>query len=309
MNQTFLDAGCDAKGNSSSDKVFRFSEEGLHKLQGIYSEPMRKAAEPKSRGQWEQLSQETAEEHILNGRSLLVKGSPGTGKTFFVRNLVQKLREEGKNVDIISKTHAAVQNFGEGAVTADHWIFRHVKNGSPNCKILVIDEITQIEIQLWNDIAKAALKNIQFILSGDFKQFSAIAEHWCGTSVKEGALKNSDMLLDLAGGYFLELTENQRSDQILFDFYTGIWGISLEQALEKGRQDFPTTKKPANFTLVISHDKRKRLNRERNLQDKQKESGGAIFLKAPKMTAQGNIPQNMFIWKGLRLQRRQAAFT
>jgi hypothetical protein len=80
-------------------------------------------------------------------------------------------------VDIISKTHAAVQNFGEGAVTADHWSIRHVKNGSPNCKILVIDEITQIEIQLWNDIAKAALKDIQFILSGDFRQFQAIAEN------------------------------------------------------------------------------------------------------------------------------------
>ena len=212
-----------------------------------------------------------------------------------------KLRKQGKNVDIISKTHAAVQNFGEGAVTADHWIFRHVKNGSPNCKILVIDEITQIEIQLWNDIAKAALKNIQFILSGDFRQFQAIAEHWCGTSVKEGALKNSDMLLDLAGGYFLELTENQRSDQILFDFYTGIWEVNLEQALQKGRQDFPTTKKPANFTLVISHEKRKNVNRERNLQDKQTKSEGTIFLKAPKITAQGNIPQNMFIWKGLRL--------
>ena len=82
MNQTFLDACCDAKGNSSNDKVFRFSDEGVHQLQGIYSEPVRKAAEPKSRGQWEQLSQETAEEHILNGGSLLVKGSPGTGKTF-----------------------------------------------------------------------------------------------------------------------------------------------------------------------------------------------------------------------------------
>ena len=117
-------------------------------------------------------------------------------------------------------------------------------------------------------------------------------------------MKDSDLLFQLAAGCFLELTENQRSDQILFDFYTGIWEICLEQALQKGRQDFPITKKPANFTLVISHEKRKRLNRERNLQDKQKESGGAIFLKAPligKVTGQGNAPQNMWIWKGLRV--------
>ncbi|MGI9571153.1 MAG: AAA family ATPase, partial [Desulfobulbia bacterium] len=258
LNQTFLDAGCDVKGNSSSDKVFRFSQEGIHKLQGVYSEPVRETAAPKPKGQWEQLSEETAKKHVLNGGSLLVQGSPGTGKTFYVRQLVKKLREEGKNVDIISKTHNACQNFGENCVTADHWIIRHVKNGSPSCKVLVIDEITQIEIQLWNDFAKVALKDIQFILSGDFKQFQAIAENWCGNPVKEGSLKDSDLLFQLAGGCFLELTENQRSDQILFDFYTGIWEISLEQALEKGRQDFPITKKPANFTLVRSHSKRKR---------------------------------------------------
>ena len=75
-----------------------------------------------------------------------MQGSPGTGKTFFVRALVQKLRENGKSVDIISKTHAAVQNFGEGAATADHWVGRHIRNSSPGCAVLLIDEVTQIEI-------------------------------------------------------------------------------------------------------------------------------------------------------------------
>ena len=49
---------------------------------------------------------------------------------------------------------------------------------------------------------------------------------------------------------------------------------------------------------MISHDKRKKINRERNLQDKPED---AIFLRAPKVTGQGNAPQNMWIWKGLRL--------
>ena len=85
LNQTFLDACCDVKGNSSSDKVFRFSEERINKLQGVYSEPKRHTAEPRSRGQWEQLSEETAKEHVLSGGSLLVQGFPGTGKTFFCK--------------------------------------------------------------------------------------------------------------------------------------------------------------------------------------------------------------------------------
>ena len=68
-----------------------------------------------------------------------------------MRELVAKLREKGQSVDIVRKTHAAVQNFGEGAVTVDHWVRRHVRNGALKCDVLVVDEITQIDIQLWSD--------------------------------------------------------------------------------------------------------------------------------------------------------------
>ena len=75
--------------------------------------------------------------------------------------------------------------------------------------------------------------------------------------------------------------------------------MTLEDALAKGRNDFGCTEQPANFTLVISHDKRKKINREQNLQQRPKD---AIFIRAPKVTTgQGNTPQNMFIWPGLLL--------
>ena len=161
-NQTFLNAcGTNVKGNASENKVFRYSEENVKKLQGTYTEPARATEAPTNKGEWRQLSKESAGEHVLNFGSILVQGSPGTGKTYFVRTLVQQLREKGKYVDIISKTHAAVQNFGgEGAVTADHWVRRHIRNGSPGCAVLVIDEITQIEIQLWNDLATVSYTHL-----------------------------------------------------------------------------------------------------------------------------------------------------
>ena len=83
------------------------------------------------------------------------------------------------------------------------------------------------------------------------------------------------MMYEFAGGWFLELTENKRSDQLLFDYYTGIWGMTLEDALAKGRHDFEFTGKPANFTLVISHHKRMKINRERNNQ--QRASNAILF--------------------------------
>ncbi len=136
VNQTFLDAnGVHVKGIESEDKVFKFypgGEDNVRKLQGAYSEPSRTAQIPVARGSWQQLSEETAKQRILDGGSLLVLGAPGGGKTWWARELVTKLREKGQNVDIVSKTHAAVQNFGEGAVTADHWARRHVRNGAPD---------------------------------------------------------------------------------------------------------------------------------------------------------------------------------
>ena len=89
--------------------------------------------------------------------------------------------------------------------------------------MLVVDETTQIDIQLWNDISKCILKGIRYVLSGDFRQFQAITEHWCACPVPEGSLEHSDMLFELAGGRYLELIQNRRSDQTLFDFYTRIW--------------------------------------------------------------------------------------
>ena len=115
----------------SHRRKIRHSEDKVRKLQCAYSEPARTAQLPVERGCWQQLSKEAAEHRVLNGVSSLTQGPPGCAKTFWVRELVAKLREKGQNVDIVSKTHAAVQNVGQGAATADHWVKRHVRNGAP----------------------------------------------------------------------------------------------------------------------------------------------------------------------------------
>jgi len=54
---------------------------------------------------------------MLEGKGLLVVGSPGTGKTHWLRNAIASLRQSGKRVEIVAKTHAAVQNIGCEAKT------------------------------------------------------------------------------------------------------------------------------------------------------------------------------------------------
>ena len=104
---------------TSSDLVYRYSDKGIP-LQGNYSKPHRDVPPPTPLAPWRDLTEEEACTTVMSGQSLLVQGSPGSGKTFFVRELVKALRKSKKHVSIIAKTHAAVSNFGEQAETADH---------------------------------------------------------------------------------------------------------------------------------------------------------------------------------------------
>ena len=94
------------------------------------------------------------------------------------------------------------------------------------------------------------------------------------------------------------LTENMRSDARLFEAYTDL-GSNLQEALERTRALFPASQRPARYTLTISHRNRMRINRLRNMQDAK--DWDSIFLKAPKGTRGGNLPQDMILWKGLQL--------
>jgi hypothetical protein len=208
-------------------------------------------------------------------------------------------------VDVIAKTHCAVQNVGCDAVTADHWVRKHVRAGGSHCHVLVIEEVSMIDVQLWADISLVRMTGTQIICCGDFGQYQAVAESWCGCPVSEGSLENSHMLLEMCDGNRLTLTENKRSDAKLFDFYTGLrCGMAdardLQGALTDARRLFPAndgTTRP-DFTLTMSHKRRVVINRQQNQLLKPSD---ATFIRAPVATRAGNQPQSMWIWPGMQL--------
>ena len=83
---------------------------------------------------------------ITKHQSLLVLGSPGTGKTTLLQGVTESLRSIGKTVDIISKTHCASAK--AGGCTADHWIRKKVINGTCSADFVWIDEISQMDCEL-----------------------------------------------------------------------------------------------------------------------------------------------------------------
>ena len=113
----------------------------------------------------------------------------------------------------------------------------------------------------------SVLSNVAFILCSDFKHFSAVCEHRAGCSVPEGALERSHMVQDVAGGNRLTLTENKRSDQVLFGFYASLSACPLADVLQEARIRFPKTSRVAT-PIVSSHARRRYINMQRNIKEK-----------------------------------------
>ena len=195
---------------------------------------------------WQECSPEEGERRVLEKESLFVQGIAGTGKTTYCQGIAERLKAAGERVDVISKTHVASRR--AGGVTADHWVRRHVINGSPKCTVLWIDEISQIDVGLLLQICKLTFcANIRFILSGDFNQFAPIGNNFRGTPVSEDALQKSNLLHTLTSGNRVTLTEGRRADKELFDFYASLveggvrHATPLRSALTEARATFDYT--------------------------------------------------------------------
>ena len=131
--------------HNDGSKMYRV-EEKVKPLMGIYHPPCISCPDVLPRPEWRAINDCFA--HVLEGNSILIQGLPGTGKTTLRKKLIGALREKGKHVDVISKTHCAVQNIGCGAMTADRWIRQHIISGSCSADTLVIEEITMIDVHL-----------------------------------------------------------------------------------------------------------------------------------------------------------------
>ena len=249
---------------------------------------------------WSLLEPEEGERRVLEGGSLLCTGIAGTGKTTYMRGLVERLRKDGKVVDIISKTHTASRR--AGGVTADHWVRRHVMHGAPKCDVLWIDEISQLDVGLWLQINKLA-STMQFLLSGDFNQFSPLGNTFRGSTVSESAFEDSGLLHTLSGGNKVVLTTCRRSEAVLFDFYSSLiaggsrFELRVADAVRHARVYFPDTA-PARWNLVISHQRRIRINRSYNDREASPE---AVTLEVKGKAAHGNAAQTMKLWPGIQL--------
>ena len=288
-----------ARKHQDGTPVYRFEE--CKRLEGEYREPRIEAPYLTCYGpEWRSVEDPLL--HCLNGKSLLLSGMPGTGKTHLARQIVAQLCELGEVVKLVSKTHCSVQNLGAGAQTADRFVRRSIRDGSCELDRLVIEEITQLDSSLWADIAELSLNpKVKFLLLGDFRQLPAVLDAFGGAPVTK-PLRDSRLLHDLAGGCYHELTENHRSDEAIFGFLRYLRVDEAEEpplrealqlarsASRNGGSRTPAWSSATPTGCASTSSKRRLAPAE------------AVTLRYEGRAAAGtNAPQTMRVWPGLRL--------
>ena len=146
--------------------------------------------------------QENVIQSILNGDTIFLTGSPGTGKSFVLQIIMPKLFH--KNVGITATTGCAAINVGGTTIHSffklkpDTNVSKHIdKLISTKCDtykkirdldILIIDEVSMLDSILCNTISAIlkACKNtdkvfggIQMIFVGDFFQLPPVTNNFC----------------------------------------------------------------------------------------------------------------------------------
>ena len=307
-------------GRTTHAPVFRVvTPQARQHLRGEHPMPTRAWPVTYQQPIWQQVNAEEAKALVRQGQSLCVKGLAGVGKSHLIREMVAELEAAGKRVVPIAKTHNAA--LVAGGDTADHFAWKHVREGGTGADVIWVDEISMLDIGLLQDLNHLSRRDppVQWILSGDFNQYQPFFNTFLGHPVQR-SFKDSDLLALLCGGRCLLLSECKRSDQFLFDWYASLvqeprgsrFGKPLEAVVGECRAEFLETKatgflpgsRLAPTNLVISHKLRERINANCNAVDMCGRTGAQEFTLeefgiAP--VANSNNPQDAWFWPGLHV--------
>jgi hypothetical protein len=240
---------------------------------------------------------------VLN-RGALIQGPAGIGKTEFIKQVIRKIHEDEPKARVYccAETHVA-SRLTPNDRTIVHLLHRQVYNRMHNAWVIV-DEASQVHLHHWARMAMWKKLECNFIFVGDFKgQFLPIG-------ATTNPMEDSRQLHHLCNGMELSLSTYRRgADEQLFKRYTGLYKHVKEplghiRKLEGLRANYPHDEATAPLTdcvvIVLSHDKRRRINHHIN--DLGRRQRPSVLIKSPGMLkGTTQQPQDMYLWVGIEL--------
>lgn len=192
------------------------------------------------------------------GKSLLVKGIAGAGKTYFIKNeFIPILEANGLKYKKIAYTNQACRllkgqtfhktfNIGQNKT---HFNRRSAKYQTlSNLDYLIVDEVSMITYRLWQQllVCKKEFPQLKIMLLGDFDQLPPVES-------EDITYEDKLIVKEIADFRCITFTKNMRSDEELFDVYRrALFDGMMPKKLYKPRSC-------SYINLCYTHARRKRI--------------------------------------------------
>ncbi len=130
--------------------------------------------------------QRDAVRDALNEKVLVITGGPGTGKTTIIRVILEIFLKLGAEIALAAPTGRAAKRMtettGHSAATIHRLLeFNHAKGGFQRnedhplrCNLLIVDEVSMIDIVLMKNLLAALPEDIRLVLVGDIHQLPSV---------------------------------------------------------------------------------------------------------------------------------------
>ena len=150
--------------------------------------------------------QETAVLEAVRNGLLILTGGPGTGKTTTIKAIIHYFEQEGMEILLAAPTGRAAKRMKEATGREAQTVHRMLElNGNPEndrktmqferneqnpleADVIIIDEMSMVDIFLMNALLKAVLPGTRLILVGDINQLPSVGP---GNVLKDVILSNA----------------------------------------------------------------------------------------------------------------------
>ena len=234
----------------------------------------------------------------IGDKSVLLMGRAGTGKSYVLRGIYDKMIDDNKNVVCSAFTHKAKKHLKNGMTL--HKMFGFDINGKRSHKTnfgkvdaVIIDEVSMMPLMFYDALIslKRTHPHIQLIVCGDFNQLQPVNEENIN-------FLNLRVLYDLCPSK-LTLRVNKRVQDKGQEFFE-----VMEKALNGEEFQLPTTAEPMDLNICYTNKTRKIVNRKLMIKER-----GDVYktltresadYKHQKLKSFGNS-QTIYLYEGLPL--------
>ena len=254
-------------------------------------------------------------EAFLDHRGLQICGPAGVGKTYTLDRLLEAVRLEllkrqthNPKLLVGAMRHCAARI--AGGRTLEHIWLKY--SASPKAMpkpgtVLVIDEMSEVRVDMWWRIASWVEMGVLVMMLGDFRgQRLPIFDRW-QVALDACDVESCRLIHKICGGARLEMSTYRRGDDPeFFERYCALYPDMdkpnrLAEHVEHWRQMYALHTPSPDFFLAMSHKKRVYVNAAVNARIAASVAT-KLLIEAPEEVRRVAMkPQDMYIWPGMLL--------